>query len=544
MESLTQKLFENVSEKSSKYPKPEFKFTYGTAGFRLKAELLPSVMYRMGLLAVLRSRALGSKTIGLMITASHNPVQDNGVKLIDPMGEMLEADWEKYATQLANSDDVVKCLKEITQHLMLTSSEWNDVGNIVVARDTRPSGNDLSQAVVDGADAFGGKFNDLGILTTPQLHFIVRCINDPKYGSASEDGYYHKISSAFLKLTKSSSLSPVNIDGANGVGAPKMSELGKHLKNALQVCVFNDGSSGELNKNCGADFVKIAQKGPEGLDIKAGCRYVSFDGDADRIVYFYYDSSGRFHLLDGDKISTLFASYLKEKLEASSLNLDRGLGVVQTAYANGSSTSYLRDILKIPVACVKTGVKHLHKKAQDFDVGVYFEANGHGTVLFSEAFKSELSRAKQEPHLSTEKREALEDLESAMNIINETVGDALSDMLMVEAILCEWKWDLPSWDKCYGDLPNRQRKVRVKDRTVITTTDAERKTVSPEGLQSEIDALVAKVGKGRSFARPSGTEDVVRVYAEGETQESADSLALAVSGKVYDLAGGVGDRPT
>ena len=35
---------------------------------------------------------------------------------------------------------------------------------------------------------------------------------------------------------------------------------------------------------------------------------------------------------------------------------------------------------KVPVACVPTGVKHLHHRAQEFDIGVYFEANGHGTV--------------------------------------------------------------------------------------------------------------------------------------------------------------------
>lgn len=40
--------------------------------------------------------------IGVMITASHNPEDDNGVKLIDPDGEMLEAKWETYATNLAN----------------------------------------------------------------------------------------------------------------------------------------------------------------------------------------------------------------------------------------------------------------------------------------------------------------------------------------------------------------------------------------------------------------------------------------------------------
>ena len=38
--------------------------------------------------------------------------------------------------------------------------------------------------------------------------------------------------------------------------------------------------------------------------------------------------------------------------------------------------------------CTPTGVKHLHHKAKDFDIGVYFEANGHGTVIFSSKAES------------------------------------------------------------------------------------------------------------------------------------------------------------
>lgn len=63
------------------------------------------------------------------------------------------------------------------------------------------------------------------------------------------------------------------------------------------------------------------------------------------------------------------------------------LGLVQTAYANGASTDYIQGTLHVPVACTATGVKHLHHRAQEFDIGVYFEANGHGTTVFSENAK-------------------------------------------------------------------------------------------------------------------------------------------------------------
>jgi len=127
------------------------------------------------------------------------------------------------------------------------------------------------------------------------------------------------------------------------------------------------------------------------------------DGDADRLVYFRVISANSINidLVDGDKILSLFAVFIKEQLDILNKNdkisnkLPSRLGIVQTAYANGASTDYLKH-LGLEVVFTPTGVKYLHKKASEYDIGIYFEANGHGTILFSEGFISTLEAREKE----------------------------------------------------------------------------------------------------------------------------------------------------
>ena len=90
---------------------------------------------------------------------------------------------------------------------------------------------------------------------------------------------------------------------------------------------------------------------------------------------------------------------------------------------------------RVPVECTLTGVKHLHHKAVEFDVGIYFEANGHGTVIFSKKAIETFQMAAEDQHLSSVAREAANQLFALTKLINQTVGDAISDLLLVEVIL-------------------------------------------------------------------------------------------------------------
>lgn len=141
------------------------------------------------------------------------------------------------------------------------------------------------------------------------------------------------------------------VDCANGVGAQGLAQLTSYIGETLPFKALDDDTTtpGALNHQCGADYVKTKQSPPPSIAsagiLKSGVRCCSFDGDADRIVYYYLRDGKTFRLLDGDKISAMVAMFLvdlvgKAKLEGDTL----AVGVVQTAYANGSSTKYLKSV--------------------------------------------------------------------------------------------------------------------------------------------------------------------------------------------------------
>lgn len=64
--------------------------------------------------------------------------------------------------------------------------------------------------------------------------------------------------------------------------------------------------------------------------------------------------------------------------------------------------------------------------------------------------------------MNNDQRDAASKMIAMIDLTNETVGDALSDMFLVETVLHHNGWDVHQWMQAYEDLPCRQLKVLVE----------------------------------------------------------------------------------
>ncbi|EPB75267.1 phosphoglucomutase/phosphomannomutase protein [Ancylostoma ceylanicum] len=138
--------------------------------------------------------------------------------------------------------------------------------------------------------------------------------------------------------------------------------------------------------------------------------------------------------------------------------------------------------------------------------------------------------------LSEQSSDAMKRLQLFSRVVNEVVGDAMADLLVVESLLKWYGFSIEDWEhNLYADAPNVQLKIPVADRSIFKTTYEETALLEPEGVQSKIDALVSQFDGARAFVRPSGTENIVRVYAEAEVLDEATSLANRIASIVRQL---------
>jgi phosphoglucosamine mutase len=227
-----------------------------------------------------------------------------------------------------------------------------------------------------------------------------------------------------------------------------------------------------INENCGSTHPEHMAARVRETDADAG---LAFDGDADRVILA--DHSGR--IVDGDRILCLAGIHFARRNELP------GGTVVGTDYSNlGLEQALERNGLRLVRA--KTGDRYVAEKMAELGATVGGEKSGH--LLFSEY---------------------------------TTTGDGLLTALVVLNICRESGRPLASWADEMTELPQTLQNVKVSRKEGWRDI--------PDVADSLGRAEAALAGRGRIFVRPSGTEKMIRVMAEGPDQNEIETLAGSVA---------------
>ena len=398
---------------------------------------------------------------------------------------------------------------------------------ILVAKDTRISGDMLESALIAGILSVGAEAVVLGVVPTPAVAYLTRkygadagvmisashnpveyngikFFNDKGYKLSDEleDEIQRVIESGFegvpnptgvdigretietsalddyidfAKNTAPYTLKGMKIalDCANGASYKASVKAFREL--GAEVFVINDNPDGtNINEKCGSTH-------PEELMdyvVKKGCDMgFAFDGDADRCLAV--DEKGT--LISGDFTLMLCGSYLKERGKLHNNTL------VVTVMSN----------LGLDIACKKQGIKLV--KTSVGDRYVLEEMVKENYVLGGE----------QSGHI--------------IFLDYNTTGDGLVTALQIATIVKKKEKTLSELCSVMKDLPQVLANATVPN-------DKKDLYLSDDEIQSEIRKIEEALnGVGRVLIRPSGTEPLVRVMLEGEDQAEIDRMAHSLA---------------
>ena len=366
----------------------------GADAYLLHVTTTPSVAY------VART---DSFDCGIMISASHNPYYDNGIKLINSFGEKM------------------------------------DEGVIT-----------LIEAYLDGhLEAFGKAWPELPLAKRDQIGRSV----DYVAGRNRYVGYLISLGLYSFKGMK------VGLDCANGSSW----NIAKSVFDALgaKTYVINAEPDGyNINKNAGSTHIEVLQRFvvDNGLDVG-----FAYDGDADRCLCV--DELG--NVVTGDHILYIYGRYLKEQGELL------GNTVVTTIMSNFGLYKAL-DELGIDYAKTKVGDKYVYEYMMQNNCRIGGEQSGH--IIFSK-------------YAST--------------------GDGLLTSLKMMEVMLAKKKTLSQLCQGLTIYPQVLKNVRVADKAAAQA--------DPD-VQAAVADVAAKLGDtGRILVRESGTEPVIRVMVEAES---------------------------
>ena len=361
---------------------------------------------------------------GIMISASHNPYYDNGIKLINRHGEKMDEETIGYVEQYLDG-----CLEIFdNKYTDIPFAHKDDIGRTV--------------DYVSGRNRYIGYLISLGVYSFRGIKVGLDCANGASWNVAK---------SVF-----------------DALGA--------------ETYVINNLPNGtNINNNCGSTHIEGLQKFVVDNKLDVGFAY---DGDADRCLAV--DEKG--NVITGDHILYIYANYMK----------DRGKLLTNTVVTTVMSNFGLYkafDKCGIDYAKTKVGDKYVYEYMVKNGCRIGGEQSGH--IIFTK-------------YAST--------------------GDGiLTSLKMMEAMIARKK-PMSELAKDLIIYPQVLKNIRVVDKSTVQN--------DPE-VQAKVQEIADRLSDtGRILVRESGTEPLIRVMVEAESEKEChdyvDEVIDLIKAKGYE----------
>ena len=361
---------------------------------------------------------------GIMISASHNPYYDNGIKLINRHGEKMDEETIGYVEQYLDG-----CLEIFdNKYTDIPFAHKEDIGRTV--------------DYVSGRNRYIGYLISLGVYSFRGIKVGLDCANGASWNVAK---------SVF-----------------DALGA--------------ETYVINNLPNGtNINNNCGSTHIEGLQKFVVDNKLDVGFAY---DGDADRCLAV--DEKG--NVITGDHILYIYANYMK----------DRGKLLTNTVVTTVMSNFGLYkafDKCGIDYAKTKVGDKYVYEYMVKNGCRIGGEQSGH--IIFTK-------------YAST--------------------GDGiLTSLKMMEAMIARKK-PMSELAKDLIIYPQVLKNIRVVDKSTVQN--------DPE-VQAKVQEIADRLSDtGRILVRESGTEPLIRVMVEAESEKEChdyvDEVIDLIKAKGYE----------
>lgn len=353
--------------------------------------------------------------LGVMISASHNPYFDNGIKLFGPDGYKLSDGQEHEIENLVDNPALVQAA---SSDQIGRAKRIEDAGAryIEFAKRTFPRDSNLNG-----------------------LRIVIDTANGASYKTAP----------------------------------PALWELGAEI-----IQIGNEPNGTNINEKCGSTAPQIMCERVREMRADIG---IALDGDADRVII----SDERGQVIDGDQVMALIAKSMHERGQL------QGGGLVSTVMSNLGLERYLGSQGLI-LARTAVGDRYVveHMRAHGFNVGG--EQSGH--VILSDF---------------------------------STTGDGLLAALQVLAEVKRAGKPVSEVCKLFEAVPQVLKNVKFKSGKPLDD-----KTVT----QAIADATAQLGRSGRLVIRPSGTEPLIRVMAEGDDARMVNAIVDELCGVISKAA--------